>query len=195
MNIEYFNEFLNNLNKGIKTKAKEYITKFISSFENFEEKEKWTMGYLQKLTNNNNLRIRNELFEEIVFPVLINGYNNKNIVSMIWLVKLSQNYYQNNRIWEKMNYKTDYQIIKECYELEPNNNEIIELYLELEIEKINFSIHEWPYGILFGNSFATKEECKLLLEKVEFVKGLDQHQKYKQYISDYKSKILEYIEK
>ena len=26
-----------------------------------------------------------ELFEEIIFPVLLNGYNNKNIASMVWL--------------------------------------------------------------------------------------------------------------
>ena len=143
---------------------------------------------------NNHLRLRNELFEEIIFPVLINGYNNKNVKLMIWLVILSQNYYQNERIWERMNYKTDYQIIKECYEIEPGNNEVIELYLKLEIEKINFSVHEWPYGILYGMNFATKEECKLLLEKTEFVKGLDRKKKYIDYISDYENKILEYME-
>jgi hypothetical protein len=102
MNIDYFNEYLHYENIGIKTKTKEYILKFTNSFENYYEKELWTLEYLPKLEYNSNGRIRNELFEEIVFPVLLNGYKNKNVSLMLWLVKLSQNYYQNHKIWEKL---------------------------------------------------------------------------------------------
>src|SRR5215469_232955 len=94
MNIEYYSEYLHFKNIGIKPKIKEAITKFIKSFESYSEKEAWTLEYLQKLEYDSNGRIRNELFEEIIFPVLLNGYTEKNVSLMIWLVKLSQNYYQ-----------------------------------------------------------------------------------------------------
>jgi hypothetical protein len=77
MKIEYFNEYVHYKNIGIKPKAKEFIDKFINSFENYMEKEQWTIEYLSKIEMDSNGRIRNELFEEIIFPVLFNGYNNQ----------------------------------------------------------------------------------------------------------------------
>jgi hypothetical protein len=195
MNIEYFNEYTYYKKMGIKPKTKEYIGKFISSFENFTEKELWTIKYLPVIELESNGRIRNELFEEIIFPVLWNGYKNKNISLIIWLAKLEQNYYQNDRIWKKMDYKTNMEIIMECYELDPYNNEVVDLYLEKLIEKIDFSIHEWPSGILYGNAFATKEECKMLLERNKLIMKLDRNKKYEKYINEYENKIREYMEK
>jgi hypothetical protein len=195
MNIDYFNEYLYYKNKGIKPKAKEYILKFINSFENYEEKESWTLENLSKLKQDSNGRLRNELFEEIIFPVLFNGYKNKNVSLMIWLVKLWQNYYQNKRIWEKINYKTCLEIIKECYEIEPNNNDVIDIYLELEISWIAYSKHEWPSGILFGNDGATKEECNIILEEIPLLYKLDRNKKHFEYIKDYENKVREYMDR
>ena len=49
MNIEYYNKYLEYEEKGIKSKAKEYINNFINSFENNNEKNSWTIEYLPKL--------------------------------------------------------------------------------------------------------------------------------------------------
>ena len=194
MDIKYYEEYLHYKKIGIKSKTKEFIDKFIGSFVNYEEKELWTREYLPKIEFDSNGRIRNELFEEIIFPVLWNGYKNKNIELMVWLTKLSQNYYQNNRIWKKMDYKTDFEIIKKCYEIEPNDD-VIDKYLEIIIREIDYSIHEWPYGILFGNNFATKDECKELLDKITFLRKLDRNEKYYEFINDYENKLKEYIER
>jgi hypothetical protein len=194
MNIDYFNEFLRYEHNGIKAKAKECINKFIKSFENYREKELWAIEYLPRLEKNSNGRIRNELFEEILFPVLLNGYKNKNIELMIWLIKLNQNYYQNKRIWEQLNYKTTLEIVTECYDMEPNNEDVQDIYLEIKIEKMNYRIHEWPPYILFGNSVATQEECRKLLEEIPFIKRLDRNNKYWEYITEYEEIIKEYIE-
>jgi hypothetical protein len=193
MKIEYFNEYINYKNTGIKSKSKEFMDKFVNSFENYKEKEEWTSEYLPKLEADSNGRIRNELFEEVIFPVLFNGYNDKNISLMIWLAKLNQNYYQNNRIWEKLNYKTALEIIWECYDLEPDNNEVTELFLELMINKINFNMHEWPPYILFGNSAATKDECEILSGTIGFINKLDRNKKYSEYMLDCENKIKEYL--
>jgi hypothetical protein len=195
MKIEYFNEYVHYKHIGIKPKAKEFIDKFINSFENYMEKEQWTKEYLSKLEMDSNGRIRNELFEEIIFPILLNGYNNKNILLMIWLVKLNQNYHQNHKIWEKINYKTEVEIIEECYGLEPDNNDVIDLYLELMINRIDFNMHECPPYILFGNSVAEKDECKILLERIGFINKLDRNKKYFEYLCDCEEKIKEYMER
>ena len=193
MNIEYFNEYLKYEEMGLKLKVKEYLTNFINSFEGYNEKVLWTIEYLPKLKFNKNGRIRNELFEEIVFPVLLEGYNNKNIKLMLWMVKLNQNLYQNNKLWKKINNVSSLELIGECYKIEPNDNEIIDLYMEILIEKILFRIHEWPYGILIGNTFAEKDECKKLLEEIPLLNKLDRNKKYSELIMEYEKIINEYI--
>ena len=197
MNIEYFNEYLKYEQNGIKAKKKETLNKFILSFENYTEKESWTMEFLPKLVQNSNGngRIRNELFEEIIFPVLLNGYNSKNITSMIWLVKLNQNFHQNHKIWQQINYTTELEIIEECYSIDPNNTEVIDEYLKIVIRGIDFTIHEMPFGILYGNSFATKDECKELLEEIPLIKKLDRNNEYKDYIIEYENMLKESINK
>jgi len=195
MNINYFNEYLDYKNKGLKQQTKAALARFINSFQSYGEKESWTMEYLPKLKlDANGCRIRNELFEEIIFPVLWNGYNNKNVNLIVWLVKLSQNYYQNNNVWEKMDYITDWQLIHKCYEIDPNNEEVIDLHLKIEIRQIAYSIHEWSSGmILIGNDSATKEQCKRLLEDIPFINNLDRNKKYQDFIKDYEDKLIEYM--
>src|SRR5215510_6196516 len=166
MIIEYYNEYLHFKNIGVKLRAKEAIIKFINSFNNYSEKEAWTLEYLPKLECDSNGRIRNELFEEIIFPILQNGYKGKNVSLMVWLVKLEQNYYQNEKIWKLIEHKTSVQIIRECYEIEPNNEEVIDLYLKLKLNWISYAIHEWTDEfpcILIGNDGATIEQCQKLL--------------------------------
>jgi hypothetical protein len=193
MDIEYFNEYLTYEQMGIKSKEKECLNNFINSFENYNEKVLWTIEYLPELKFNHHNRIRNELFEEIVFPVLLEGYNNRNIKSMIWMVKLNQNFTQNTKLWKKINYVSNLSLIRECYEMAPDNTEIIDLYLEIIIEKILFRIHEWPSGILIGNTFAEKDECKKLLEEIPLLNKLDRNKKYDKLIKEYEKILNEYI--
>ena len=94
---------------------------------------------------------------------------------------------------EKIDFKSSLQIIEECYENDPSNNEVIDRYLELKMDMISFSIHEWPYGILFGNNFATKEECELILEDIPLLYKLDRNKKHSEYINDYENKVKEYM--
>jgi hypothetical protein len=196
MNIEFYNEFIIFSRKGIRAKAKECINNFINSFDNFTEKELWTKEYLPKLEKTRTGYIRNELFEEIIFPVLLNGYKNKDISLMIWLVKLDNNYYRNKKIWKKINFKSSLEIIKECYEIDGNNNEIIDLYLSMEIKGIKYALHEWPCGILIDSHGMTLEDCKEeLLKEIPIIRKLDINRRYTDFIDDYENKLKEYIKR
>ena len=198
MNIEYYNEYLKYKNLGIKSKVKEYIDYFVDSFLNYDEKELWALEYLPTLKINNYGRIdciRYELFEKIIFPVLLNGYKNQNIELMIWLVRFNDNYYGNNDVNKIMNYKTLFQIINECYEIDPKNNEVIDLYLEILIDEISFNIHHYPSVILTENIGTKKDQCKKLLEELPFIHKLDRNKKYYEFLTDYENNIKEYMER
>jgi hypothetical protein len=193
MNTDYFNEYLLYKDKGLKEKAKEAVVNFVNSFETYEEKEAWTLEHLSELPADSNGRIRNEIFEEILFPVLWNGYNNKKVELMVWLAKLYQNCIQNKRVFARMSYKTDYEIISECYDLEPDNTEVIDLYLEIKVRYIAFSIHEYPYGILDGMTWATKESAENMLAEIPFLRKLDRNNRYQDFTDDYEEMLKKYI--
>jgi len=197
MKIEHYHDFLSYQSQGLKEKATETITKFINSFENDEEKELWVLEYLPKFEPNiyGTLRLRHELFEEIVFPVLLAGYNNKNVELMLWLAKLCQNLYQNEKIWEKINFKPEAVIIEECYNLDPDNEVIREKLLGLKIYQIDYHIHEWPAGILYGHNGATIDECNILLDEIPLIRKLDTNKEHQEFIQDYEDKIKEYMER
>jgi hypothetical protein len=63
------------------------------------------------------------------------------------------------------------------------------------IDRIDFNMHEWPPYILFGNSVAEKDECKILLERIGFMNKLDRNKKYSEYLCDCEDKIKEYMER
>lgn len=193
MKQEYFDEYLKYEQLGIKAKEKECMERFINSFETYDEKEAWTIEYLPKLKTNGNSRIRHELFEKIIFPVLLEGYYNRNVKSMVWMVRTIRNLYQNKQLWEKTNYVLGWDLIRECYKIEPDNNDVTDLYLEIMIDAMRFRIHEWPFGILIGNTFAAKDECRKLLEEIPLVRKLDRNQEYTGFIAEYENIVNEYI--
>ena len=192
MNIEYFSKYLEYDKNGLKAKRKEYLNKFINSFENNNEKISWTIDYLSNFDFNKNIRF--DLFKEIIFPVLLDGYNNKNIKYMIWLAKIIKNISYDKEVAKKIGYISGLGIIKKCYELDQNNIEVNDLYIELMVRGIIYSLHEWPIGILNGNTFIDKNECKIILKKeIPILKKLDRNKKYNEIIIEYENKLKEYI--
>ncbi len=195
MEIGKYNEFIELDNKGIKKKAKLALSEFINSFLSFEEKEKWTYEYLPKLQENHHSRIRHELYEEVIFPVLLDGFRKRQVKAMHWIVKTMQNLYSAQELYKEIDYKSPFEIIKECYEIDPCNSEINETFLNIEIDFISFSQHEWPSGILNGMNGANLEECYEIKDELSLVKNLDKDKKYEKYINEYEVKLEIYIER
>ncbi len=70
MNIEYYKDFLQFQDKGLKKQASKSVRAFISSFKNEDDRSSWVWSNLQKLETNCQTRIRYELFNELIYPVL-----------------------------------------------------------------------------------------------------------------------------
>ena len=195
MKIEHYKDFVRYRDQGLKEKATEAITQFIDSFENYEEKELWTIEYLSKRDKYicERTEIRYELFEEVLFPVLLKGYNDKDVEFMLWLAKLCQDLYRNEKVWEKINRVTEEEILEECYHLEPDNEVIRKWLLKLKIRGVEYSIHEWPDGILYGHNGATIDECNIMLDELPLIKKLDKNNEHQELIQDFEDKMKEYM--
>ncbi|MDR2906207.1 MAG: hypothetical protein LBU73_09660 [Helicobacteraceae bacterium] len=195
MKIEYFNEYRKWENLGVREKTKAPLNNFIKSFENDAEKISWTMEFLSNLElNNGRYYIRNELFEEIVFPILFNGYKNGDVSLILRLIKLSSNLTANNKLWKKLDYKIRGDLISERYRLDPNNDEVLRLYLYKLEDGIEDCFRDYPDRINYGYyNTAAKDQCDLIMNAIKYMRKVDKNNKYGEFLNTCENKLLEYM--
>lgn len=192
MDINHYQDFKELGEKGLRKQASKSLRAFISSFNNKKEIEEWVWDYLPKLEANRHLRIRHEIFHELVYPILRLGYEKKDFSSTLWLGKLSQNIYCSRKLHEELDWVTEFDLYNKSYEINPENNEARLLLLQSIISWLKYSEHEWPSGILYGHNGATIEECDEIDTDVQKVLQLDKECKYSEFIKQYVEKLSEY---
>lgn len=193
MKAEYYNQYLHFKSIGLRAKATENLKQFIDSFESFEEKEQWTRDFLE--SGEYGHKIRHELYEIVVFPVLLKGYQKRDFWSLTWLIKTIHNIYKVKTLHEQIDFKTDYQLLQDCYSIDSQNPKIRKALLKKLLSWLDYSIHEYPMGILYGHNGGTIDECQDILTHIEFVKKLDPEEKFKDFLDDVRTKVLEYMER
>jgi len=192
MNIDHFHKFEEYLDKGLKKQASGSVRAFISSLESEEEVYAWVWEYLPRLDKNRHSRIRHELFQEVIFPVLKAGYEKGDFKCTLWLGKLSQNLYQSQKLHEELNWETELGFYNKAYDIAPDNDEVRLLLLNSIVSWLQYTEHEWPSGILYGNNGATPEQCNEIAVEVQRVLSMDKEHKYSEFIKQYNKKLCQY---
>lgn len=192
MNIEHYKEFREFEEKGLKKQASKSVHAFISSFQSSKEIEEWVWEYLPKLETNKHSRIRHEIFHELVFPILSDGYAKRDLASTLWLGKLSQNIYQSKTAHEVLDWVTELDLYNKCHELDPENDEARLLLLQSIVSWLEYAEHAWPSGILYGNDGATIVQCDEISSEVQRVLSLDKEFKYSEFIKQFNKKLSQY---
>jgi hypothetical protein len=78
--------------------------------------------------------------------------------------------------------------------LAPSNNEVRKGLLSVQIRWLQYCIHEYSTGILYGSvNGATIDECQEILSEVEFARKLDVEKNQEKFFNEVHSKVLEYI--
>ncbi|MEH2376036.1 hypothetical protein [Nostoc sp.] len=195
MELEYYKQYLHYKKLGFRTQARQHLQQFIASFASFAEKELWTYKFLETQEYEFGWHIiRYELYEQVVFPVLLSGYQKRDHWSVLWLARTANNFYKVKHLHKQIDFKTDYGLLKECYLLAPNNNEVHKDLLSIQIRWLQYCIHEYPTGILYGAvNGATIDECQEILSEIEFARKLDVEKNQEKFLNEVQSKILEYI--
>lgn len=104
VNQELYERFKQLKSSGQKAEAKKALDLFVQSFDSFEERKVFTDWFFQNDFNGE--KVRHELYESILFPVLIEGYCKTDPVSLKRLAETDQNLYQAESLWKQLEYKT-----------------------------------------------------------------------------------------
>lgn len=192
MNIEHFEQFEIELERGLKKNATASVNEFVDSFENNEEIKTWVWSYLPNLEKNRHSCIRHEIFISLVYPVLKKGFEAGDYNSTLWLGKLIQNVYQTKGIFEELGSIVEMGFFRKCYDIAPNIEEGNELLLNSILSWLSHCEHEWPWGILYGNDGASLEECKDIRKEAIFAQSLSSEEKEASFIDQFLVKLTEY---
>lgn len=189
MKPELYERFLMLRNSGRKPQAKVALDEFINSFENFEEKAVWVREFLD--TEEFGHKVRHEIYEHLVFPVLLAGYEQKEAWSLLNLAKTSKNLYASKSLHAAVDFKSEFQFLTEAYEIEPTE-ELRKQLLGQHIRGFSFSQHEWPIGIIFEGRGDDLDECEILFKNVEAARKLDTKNQHEAFFDDFVAKVEEY---
>ena len=189
MKPELYEQFISLKEMGRRAEAKVVLDEFIASFQSFGEKAVWVRAFLERQEFED--KIRHEIYEQLVFPVLLEGYSRKDVWSVFNLAKTSQNLYAAKSLHAVVEFRSEFQFLIEAYELEPTE-QVRKYLLDRQIRGFHYSQHEWPAGILYGSNGASLDECDEILQEVTAARILDRENVRSLFLTEFEAKVKEY---
>jgi hypothetical protein len=186
----HYEHFKIHLARGDRAAAKTHIKRFVDSFEEVDDKKAWVKWYLENEERGH--LVRHEIYEHLVFPVLLEGYRRSDAWSLRWLARTSQNLYRADDLWLQIARKTEHGLLTQLYAQCPCDKEVAKALLRSHSQGFQYMIHEWPHGILYGHNSASLEECELILCQLNLVRQLDNDQTHSAFLDEVESKVFEY---
>jgi len=170
MDPRRYQEFKRLQAEGRREDARASLQRFIDSFEPGDNREPWVREFLE--SGDCGRRIRHELYEQLVFPVLLDGYRRRDPWSILWLARTAQNLYASRSLHALLDFQSEQQLLRQGYEIDPNED-LRQNLLGSLLSWFAYCQHEWPAGILYGVDGASAPECDAILEEVRLAGTLD----------------------
>ena len=177
--------------KGLRKEANACVRNIIEEYLSSPD-ERFPYQILEDADGNH--KVNYLLFKKIVYPYLKPRLD-KDPDAIRKLISNIQNLYQDKEIHRELGLITEKDLLRRLISICPNdtrakNRLIIKLFLWLD-----YIIHEWPMGILYGQDGATYEECQEILDAVEELRQLDNSDRYRLFTEDVESKVKKYRER
>ena len=188
-----YDRFLAAAAAGRKQQAAQNVAAFVASFASDVERETWTREFLASHAYGK--RVRHEIYARVVFPVLLAGASRGDPWSLYWLAGTAQNHYSDQRLGERLSFKTELDLLKDAYAIEPGQDEVRRVLLAAVLAFFAHADHEWPAVILWGMDGATPAQCDGLLKEIHFARTLDAKGNYGELIGEFESKVRAYQER
>lgn len=148
------------------------LSQFIDSLSNTPQKQwsDWVLDVAREIVDEqSSFPIRFPLFERIIFPVLYKGYISNAPNCARWLAGFSQYIYKSKKCMEKLgeNNFSEHTLLQKAIELDPGDHAAKIRLICVLASNLDYSIHEVPWGVLYGINGASVEECILLVKELD----------------------------
>lgn len=176
---------------GLRQEAKRAVSALVNSFPNLESKKVWTLDNLDRIPKNYESCIRHEIYENIIFPVLKDGFERGDPKASYLLGEYSQNLYKNRSLFEQMDERTEIDFFRIAFISEPKSVQYQRAYLGSLVSNLRYIFHEWPSGILIDQT-NWREELSDLRAQVLLALSLDRESQYSDLLAEWTNIIDQY---
>jgi hypothetical protein len=174
---------------GRRKESKLAFRQFADSFSSAEQRDRWAREFLEKQEFFNRfdqfgIRVRQELFDEILWPFLRPGVEQHEPPCLYWLAGLQQNLL----VPSYRDYPADLSpicLLREALEVEPTSLPIRRALLAKLIDLFHYADHEWPSGILNGMDGANIDVLSEYERLIELARSLDLGGSYADTLNDF----------
>jgi hypothetical protein len=115
-----------------------------------------------------NLVIRRPLFERAIFPALLAGYRARLPGAARWLAGLNENLQGSSWCRDQLqpDERTELGLLKAAIKHDPEDRRSRQRLINVFADRLRYSLHELPSGVLHGMDGATPEQCRELEEEL-----------------------------
>jgi hypothetical protein len=162
-------------NRGDRATILRALTAFVARIETAPASVRgvWTDECLRAASNPKDaLRIRAPLFQRVLFPELKSRYLAGDAASARALAEFSQELFRYREGWAGLGWPGEVDLWKEAYRRDPSSDVTRVKLVASTARFIQYTLHELPAGVLYGNNGATVEQCKDLETELAFFRGL-----------------------
>ena len=190
MNRDLYDNFKELKARHLRAEASEAMADFLKSFASIEEKRTFTYWFFKN--DFDGKKIRRDLYENVLFPALVEGYKSSDPWSIKALAETEENLYEAKQLWGQIGYKTKLLLLRQYLNLRPKDFTARRRLLTEQISSFRYCEQEWPARIIYGQQEATETECKKIAEEIKLARQLDKESKYRNYIDEFEAKLDSY---
>lgn len=190
MNMELYYRYERLADAGRRQESGKVLSAFIASLASDDERRSFSRTFLQQQFDRD--QIRHELYEEVIFPVLLEGFRQRDAWALLWLAKTRINLLRATRLWDQIDRTAPADLLRQAYAARPEDEAIREELLAFLMEGFHTCLHEWPSAILTAQGAAEAEDCVELLEEVELARRLDPEQRHAEFLHEVEEKVKQY---
>ena len=149
--------------------------------------ESWARDLAERVVDRNEeIPIRMPLFRDVVFPALLKGHRDQLPGCARWLAGLSQHIYRATDCQRQLcdEEQTERGLLRAALLNDPSDQSSARRLIKVLADRLWFSLHELPAGVLYGMDGATADQCLELQEELkEFQDLVQQHDQLVSYQS------------
>jgi len=190
MEPRHYEAYKTQLALGQRSAASAALVQFIASFATFDSKSAWVRWYLANERWEH--RIRHEIYEQLIFPVLLAGYRQGDLWCLRWLIRTVSNIYTGTQLWEQIERKTELTLREELVARAPEDARARRELVDCLVAMFHHNAHEWPRGILYGMDGASASQCLEILAGAQRALELDVERRHQAFIEDFVTKVQLY---
>jgi hypothetical protein len=110
--------------------------------------------------------IRQPFYKHLIYPILSDQVEQNNVNAIKGLLRLDQ-HLLSYQVYTKDNKYSSWTLLEKGLNILPDDRELLELSESKIRNYLNYTLHELPIGVLYGENGATIEESEELIQEVE----------------------------